>query len=148
LTLYRICRSKYPENDGEGARLTGGRWNHKGIPVIYCSATTSLCALEVLAHASGLPADMVYIEVELPDSLSIQTIEVAALPPDWNAPVHPSSTKDIGAKWVRENKTAILSPPSAVIPHERNYLLNPKHPDFSRIRFRKPVPFKFDPRLK
>jgi RES domain-containing protein len=91
---------------------------------------------------------MVFIAAELPDTLSIQTIDIAGLPSDWNAPVATSSTKDIGGKWVFENKTAALSIPSAVIPHERNYLLNPNHADFSRVRFRRPMPFKFDPRLK
>jgi len=91
---------------------------------------------------------MIYIEAELPDTLGIQTVELSVLPSDWSAAVAPASTKEIGGIWVRENKTAVLSVPSAVVTHERNYLLNPAHPDFARIRFGSPMPFVFDPRLK
>jgi RES domain-containing protein len=59
LTAARICKAKYPENDGEGARLHGGRWNHKVTPMIYCGQTASLAALEVLANSAGLPSNMV-----------------------------------------------------------------------------------------
>jgi RES domain-containing protein len=148
LTIYRICSSKHPVNDGEGARLYGGRWNHKGIPVIYCGATISLCAVEVLANSAGLPTGMVRIEAELPDSLPVTTIDAGTLPSAWDAALPSLSTKEIGTKWVGEGATAVLSVPSAVIPNERNYLLNPKHPDFALIKFRDPQPFVFDPRLK
>lgn len=58
------------------------------------------------------------------------------------------STKDLGTKWLRRMATAVLSVPSAVVNHERSYLLNPKHPDFKLIEFRDPRAFVFDPRLK
>ena len=41
----------------------------------------------------------------------------------------------------------MLVVPSAVIPAEVNYLLNPSHPDFARIRIDSPEPFVFDRRL-
>lgn len=147
MTIYRIGPSKYPKNDGEGARLYGGRWNHKGTAVLYCTATTSLCALEVLANSAALPIDMVVIAADVPDDLTIEVTAEADLPPDWNASIAPESTKDIGSRWVSSDTTAILSVPSAIVPQERNYLLNPLHPDFAKIDFRAPVPFVFDPRL-
>lgn len=88
------------------------------------------------------------IKIDVPDALSIQTVNDVALPFDWRNPVAPDATKEIGTNWVRSNATAILSVPSAVMPHERNYLLNPAHPDFSKIGFGAPEPFTFDPRLK
>jgi len=91
---------------------------------------------------------MVLIEAEFPDTLPIQSIDVAALPPGWNAPLSPSSTKDIGTAWAVGKGSAVLSVPSAVIPRERNYLLNPNHFDFSQIRFSAAEPFRFDPRLR
>jgi RES domain-containing protein len=91
---------------------------------------------------------MVLIEAELPNGISTQIVEVAALPSDWNAPLPTSSAKDIGSRWIAGNRTVLLSVPSAVIPSERNYLLNPNHPDFSLVRFRSPQPFKFDRRLR
>jgi RES domain-containing protein len=148
LTVYRICKAKYPANDGEGARLAGGRWNHKGTPLVYCGATASLCALEVLAHSAKLPADMIVIGARIPKSVSIRTIEETDLPANWSGPVATKKTKEIGTGWAKSGATAVLSVPSVVVPNERNYLLNPAHPDFSKIRFSAPKPFVFDKRLK
>jgi len=113
-----------------------------------CGATASLCALEVLAHSNALPINMVFIEVEIPDSLVVTSLEEADLPSGWNDPVAPNSTKDIGGKWVAGKSSVVLSLPSAVVPQERNYLISPSHPDFSQIKFSAPQPFIFDPRLK
>ena len=148
MRVYRICKAKYPANDGEGARLAGGRWNHRGTPLVYCGATASLCALEVLAHSAKLPADMVVIAARIPKSVSIRTIEEAELPKNWDDPVSIKKTKDLGTSWAKSGATAVLSVPSAVVPNERNYLLNPAHPDFSIIRFSAPKAFVFDKRLK
>ncbi len=148
MTVYRICKAKYPANDGEGARLAGGRWNHKGTPLVYCGATASLCALEVLAHSAKLPADVIVIGARIPQSVSIRTIEETDLPATWSGPVATRKTKDIGTSWAKSGATAVLSVPSVVVPNERNYLLNPAHPDFSKIRLSAPQPFVFDKRLE
>jgi RES domain-containing protein len=111
LTVYRICKAKYPANDGEGARLAGGRWNHNGVPVVYCGATASLCALEVLAYSAKLPADMIVIGARIPSNVSIRTIEETDLPANWSGPVATKKTKDIGTSWVKSGATAVLSVP-------------------------------------
>jgi RES domain-containing protein len=148
LTLYRICRAKFPANDGEGAKQYGGRWNHEGTPVLYCAGAESLCMVETLVHTGDLPVDRVVIAAEIPDPPSVEIIDNADLPADWNAPDAPSSTKDIGTRWAQTKSSLVLSVPSAISPRERNYLLNPAHPDFSKIVFSPPQPFPFDPRLK
>ncbi len=135
MTVYRICRSKYPNNDGEGSRTFGGRWNDKRTPIIDCGATTSLCALEVLANSQGLPAKTVVIAANIPDGLPTLTHASANLPADWNARVAPNSRKDIGTKWTRSKSSLVLSVPSAIVPEERNYLLDPLHADFPKIKF-------------
>lgn len=148
LTIYRISSAKHPANDGEGSRIHGGRWNHKGIAVLYYAATISLCELEVLANSANLPTGMVYIVTEVPDDLLVVTLKDSDLPPDWNAPTAPPSTKDFGTKWALSLASAVLSIPSAVVHQERNFIVNPKHPDFSKITFSAPTPLPFDPRLK
>lgn len=148
MTVYRICKRKYPENNGEGARLAGGRWNHKGTAVIYCGATASLCALEVLAHGADLAADMVVIEARIPRRLGVMTLDESDLPPNWSTPVASNKTRDLGTQWVKNGATAVLSVPSVIVSSERNYLLNPAHPDFAKIRFSKPKDFVFDRKLK
>ena len=116
--------------------------------MLYCAATASLCALETLAHSGGLPTGMIVIEAQVPDALPMQILRDVDLPVDWNASVAPGATKDPGTEWAAEKSTAILSVPSALVPSERNYLLNPSHPDFERIVFDPPQPFVFDSRLK
>ena len=92
MTVYRICTAKYPANDGEGARRAGGRWNHKGTAMLYCGATASLCALEVLAPSAMLPTDMIVVQARIPNSLSIKTVEESDLPPNWNSPMPSKKT--------------------------------------------------------
>ena len=148
MTADRICKAKYPNNDGEGARLHGGRWNHKGTPMIYCGQTASLAALEVLANSAGLPSNMVIIQAHIPDLVRIKKLEKSDLPGDWGGAVPSNSTKDIGTNWAASMETAVLSVPSAIVGRERNILINPRHPDFRSVTFSAPEPFHFDPRLK
>jgi RES domain-containing protein len=91
---------------------------------------------------------MIVIGARIPKSVSIRTIEEADFPANWNGPVARKKTKDIGTSWAKSGATAVLSVPSVVVPNERNYLLNPAHSDFSRIRFSAPQPFVFDKRLQ
>ena len=148
MIVYRIGSSRYRANDGAGAKLHGGRWNHKGTALIYTSESVALCALEVLANSSRLPRGLIAIEIRIPDGIPIRTLEVSELPAGWDDPSPSGGPRDIGTNWVRENATAVLSVPSSIIPRERNYLLNPNHSEFAQIRFGVPEPFRFDPRLK
>jgi RES domain-containing protein len=148
LKVYRICKAKFPKNDGKGASVAGGRWNHIGTQLVYSSESPSLSQLEVLVHSAILPSDRVLIEIEIPDAVLIETITDAKLPKDWKANDPLKATKDIGTKWARRKSSAVLSVPSSVEPGERNYLLNPRHPDFAKIKFHKPQPKTFDARLK
>lgn len=131
-----------------GASLYGPRrWNHKGTAVIYTAESQALCALEVLVNADGLADDYISIAVEIPDDLFITSLCVADLPSGWDTYPSIDATRNLGTNWSKGLTTAVLSVPSAVIPRERNYLLNPAHPDFARIRFSSPEPFYFDVRL-
>lgn len=149
--VWRITTARHAERafDGEGARLYGGRWNHSGTPLVYTSWTLSLCALEYFVHLEPAmaPRSLVAIRAEIPADLRIESLEPSELPPDWRTYPAPDSLKDLGTAWARKQEAAALSVPSAVIPHERNVLLNPAHPDFGRIRIHPAEPFAFDPRM-
>jgi RES domain-containing protein len=145
--VYRIGSRRHPANDGMGASLYGGRWNHKGTPVIYTAASRALCALEVLANADELADDYVSISIEIPDTLNMTSLSIADLPAGWDSNRSLDATRDIGSTWASDLATVVLSVPSSVIPRERNYILNPAHPDFLRIIFSVPEPFYFDDRL-
>ena len=116
--------------------------------MIYAGQSVSLCAIEVLANSSKLPTGSIAIEIQIPDGLLIRTLEMSALARGWDDPTPSDTTRNIGTNWVREGATAILSVPSSIIPGERNYLLNPNHPEFAQIQFGLPEPFHFDSRLK
>jgi RES domain-containing protein len=135
--------------DGEGARQAGGRWNHRGVAVVYTSATLSLAALEYFVHLdpADVPGDLVAIPAEIPDTLTRREITADSLPANWQAYPAPDQLANLGTAWVRARTTAVLIVPSAIVPQERNVLLNPGHPDFRRIRLGAPAPFSFDPRL-
>jgi RES domain-containing protein len=130
-----------------GASLYGGRWNRKGTAVIYTAESRALCALEMLVNADELAGDYVAVPIDVPDEIAVQAISAADLARGWDASAATDVTRDIGTNWANGLATAVLSVPSAVIPQERNYILNPTHPDFSRIVFASPEPFDFDDRL-
>src|SRR5580704_16842676 len=141
MLVYRLGSKRYPANDGLGASLYGGRWNHKGTPVIYTAASRALCALEILANADELAGDYVVTPIEVPDDLKLTYRSAENLPLNWNSPQPALETRDIGTDWANSLATAILIVPSAVLPRESNYLLNPRHQDFARINFLSPEPF-------
>ncbi|MGD0734733.1 MAG: RES family NAD+ phosphorylase [Terracidiphilus sp.] len=148
ISLFRLSSAKFPANSGDGAAKYGGRWNAVGTPVIYAAQTASLAALEVLVHFSAIPRDFILTEILVPENLAIVRCEAATLPVGWNANSITAQTQALGQAWIQTGRSAILSVPSSVIPTERNFILNPAHPAFRRIRFQPSVPFDFDPRLK
>lgn len=118
--------------------------------MVYCAATLSLAALEVLVHIdpTHAPASWVAIPASIPDDLTILDLNVGDLPPRWRSYPAPQGIRVFGTTWLQSRKSAVLSVPSAVIPDERNYLLDPTHPDMQRIEIGATEPFAFDPRLR
>ena len=149
MKAFRLCRATYPPYDGEGARRVGGRWNSKGTRVLYMSENRSLAVLEILVHLSAsLPDRFVLGAAEIPDDLPVEVLDESRLPANWATldPREQDASKRIGDEWVAQQQSVVLSVPSVVI-GERNYVLNPAHPDFQRIEFLGPVPFQLDVRL-
>ncbi len=147
MTVYRLVNPRYPANDGYGASLYGGRWNHKGTSVVYAAASRALAALEILANSDALAAAYLVVPIEIPDDLDRTTISIGSLVPAWNLSPPGRSTRDIGSQWAAAMRTAVLVVPSAVLVNENNYILNQKHPDFQKLNFRPAEPFAFDDRL-
>lgn len=149
MRVWRLCRRKHAAFDGEGARLAGGRWNRRGTAVVYVSETLSLAALEYLVHLdlALAPDDLVSVPADIPDTLPVARLEAADLPRGWRRYPAPEALARLGADWAAARRTAVLFVPSAVVPQERNLILNPAHPDFPKIRVGAPGRFSFDPRL-
>ncbi|MGP8199782.1 MAG: RES family NAD+ phosphorylase [Limisphaerales bacterium] len=146
---WRILKAKHAATafSGEGAAKTGGRWNSRGVPVVYTSSTKSLAALESLVHLNP-PVAFKYVAIRITfDDALVKIVPTKGLPPNWRVEPPPPSTKALGDLWVQEATSAILALPSVIIPGEFNYLLNPAHPGFKKISIGKPERFTFDPRL-
>lgn len=149
MRVYRLCRASYPLYDGEGARRAGGRWNSKGTRVVYMSENRSLAVLEILVHLSDvLPDKYLLGSADLRDDVSPEVLTDRELPENWATLVvgEQHATRQLGDEWLRRQSSAVLAVPS-VTSSERNFLLNPEHPQFRQINFHDPVPFRFDIRL-
>ena len=148
MLVWRIAKRSRLTFDGEGARLYGGRWNHPGVAVVYTAESLSLAVLEFFVHLSPRDApDLVAVSADIPDPVRIERLDQRALPRDWRTTPAPVTLADLGTAWARKGTTAVLAVPSAIVPRERNYLLNPAHPDFVRVRVGRPEPFTLEPRM-
>jgi RES domain-containing protein len=146
--VWRLALPAHAALDGEGARQYGGRWNSKGLRAVYTSGHLSLAALELLAHLhpDEIPRELRAFEIDVPDNLPVTKVNVASLPPDWQLPEH-EACKQIGDDWLIRGATPVLAVPSALIPAELNYVINPRHRDASSIAVVATEPFEFNPRV-
>jgi RES domain-containing protein len=140
---WRLTKTRHLATawDGEGAKRAGGRWNSVGVRVVYASATLSLALVETLVHLpSGVLPAYSAIPCEIDESL-MEAIDPGDLPAVWKDYPPPREAQAIGDRWVAEARSVALRVPSVIVPSESNYVLNPAHPDFTRIKIGKPLPF-------
>ena len=150
LASWRIVKTRHARSafDGEGARVLGGRWNSPGLPVVYTAGSAALATLEMLVHAGNSSVLPAYVLVGCSfETRVVLRLDRARLPRDWHSyPARPE-LQQLGDAWLKDATSAVLEVPSAIIPTESNYLLNPQHKDFRAIRIAKARPFEFDLRL-
>lgn len=155
VSVWRIAQDTkdYEADDlsGKGAEFTGGRWNDKGLPVLYSSSNRALACLETVVHlnAGGLPLNRYLIEVSLPDAAwaAAQKITERTAPVGWDAEPASKTASDYGSNWIRANATLLLIVPSAIVPDEANILINPRHIGMGLVTARKVRKWLYDPRL-
>jgi RES domain-containing protein len=149
--VYRVLRKANARAplDGEGAYLYGGRWSSPGNRLAYTSEHQSLAMLEYFVHLDpgDAPPDLVLITAELPDDLAAKVIAVDDLPALWRRSPAPAELTRIGDEFVAEAKHCILVVPSALAPHENNWILNPQHREFRRVFVKGVEPLSYDPRM-
>ena len=150
IEAWRIVKQKHQAEafSGEGARLFGGRWTSRGRPAVYTSATIALATLEMLVHletAMPLKAYALF-PVSIPGEL-VARVDPADLPDGWQAYPAPAGLQHLGDAWLDAAATPVLRVPSAIVPTEYNYLLNPLHTGFERIAIGPPRALQMDPRL-
>jgi RES domain-containing protein len=149
--VYRVLRKSYARTpfDGEGSYQYGGRWSSPGIRFSYASEHQSLAMLEYFVHleASDAPPDLVLASADVPDDLPRQRIDVGKLPVNWRDIPAPPELARMGDEFVQLGNGCLLIVPSALVPSENNWLINPLHGEFRKITIRETEPLTYDSRL-
>lgn len=148
MLVYRIALTKYADKLVASGRAA--RWNPNETEVIYTASSRSLACLENVVHRSQLGLNQLFsvMTIEIPDELKKDFVDHRQLPDNWREFQQMPLTQAIGEKWITDGKTAIIQVPSAIIEEEVNYLLNPQHPDFKKIKLLRTEMFVFDVRIK
>jgi len=149
MIVFRLCKQTYVNDlSGRGAEVNGGRWNGKGTPALYTAASRALAVLEVAVHVPYgiLPTNYRMITIEAPHE-PMTVFELPNLPQDWNRNPFARSTQYLGDDFLKANKTLMLQVPSTTVTGDFNYIINPNHPDFKKLKVLEIEPFEFDSRL-
>lgn len=148
MIVYRITLIKFA--DKLSASGNPARWNSGDIKMIYTAGTRALACLENIVHRSslGLLEKFRIMMIEIPDDIVVKEIKPSTLSDDWHKFDNYPETQRIGDQWIKRVESAVLKVPSAIIPEEFNYLINPLHKDFDRIKYLRNDPFTFDSRIK
>lgn len=134
--------------DGEGAFLYGGRWNSQGTRLVYLGNSLAQASVELLVHLNSANVLRQYMVMQLTfDESLMEHIDASDLPDNWASQTMNSSVQAVGDEWVMAGSSLILQVPSAAITGEYNFLLNPIHKDFNKLKIGAITPFYFDQRL-
>ena len=148
MIIYRITNSLYSDDlSGTGAKLFGGRWNSKGTPMLYCAGHISLAVLELLVHSSfkHFTINLDLISIQLPANIEPAEISIKKVKPKWET--DQGYTQFIGDEFIRNKQNLLLKVPSAIIQEENNFIINPLHADFKKVKIVETRSFKPDERL-
>lgn len=147
MIIYRLTTGKYANDiSGTGSKIYGGRWNPPGIAVLYTSQYISLAILEILVRASKFtsPSSYTLLSFEIPDS-GIYELQLKKIKKDWQNDLN--YTQQIGEDFLNENQSLCIKVPSAIVPQENNFLLNPLHADFKKVKIISSELLELDKRL-
>lgn len=150
MIVFRLSKGKFRSDlSGKGAELFGGRWNSKGVAMLYTSESRALAFAEVAIHLpiTIVPKDYFLISINIPDSAKIYHLADADIPIDWRSNPHSYSTQKIGDLFIAESKFLVMRVPSSVVPGDFNFLINPNHTQFKGIEIVNMEPFEFDSRF-
>lgn len=139
ISLWRIAveAPDYTANDmtGTGAKITGGRWNTPGTPMVYCASNIALATLETLSYlrSGSLPFNRFLVRIDVPDDVWALRETLRPLPGGWDAIPSGVASRKAGDIWVTSNRSPLLLVPSVIVPEEHNLLINPAHPEAAKI---------------
>jgi len=150
MIVFRIAKAAYAQDlSGFGSKKYGGRWNYKGIPVLYTSTHAAMALLELLVHlpVAYVASDYQLIKINCPNE-SIDSLNLEDLPSNWKEDEQKMLLKDLGKDWIMKSEKLCFSVPSAILPGEQNVLINPSHQLFSKVKIESMEPIPIDRRLK
>ena len=148
MIVWRI--SNYLDLSGQGGLRASARWHNAGAPVVYTASSPASALLEVLVHLElndpdYLPDSYQLLRIDVADSIPIVEVDEESLDPDWRRLLE--LTRALGSEWLRGGSSAVLAVPSAIVPHTKNYLINPAHRDTKQIKIKSHGKYPFDFRL-
>lgn len=150
MRAWRISKAKRAADlSGLGAAIEGGRWNEAEAAAVYLGLSPAICCLETFVHQTQRPViPMKITEFELPEDaeLYLEPSE-KELPVGWAALPADKPSMSFGTDWLNRGSHLGLIVPSAVLPLERNIMLNPRHPAISRVKISRIMDFTYDDRL-
>jgi RES domain-containing protein len=147
MNIYRITSPKYTKLTASGS---AARWNKNGEFVIYTASNIALACLENIVHRSkkGLLGEFRLLTIEIPKKVSVRKLTIENLPVGWAGIDNLEICQEIATNWLENSESCVLCVPSAIIPLENNYLINPQHPDFKFIKLLSVQEFTFDNHIK
>lgn len=148
MIIYRLATARYSDDlSGTGAKILGGRWNVPGLPVLYTAENISLAVLEIIVNADRhfIPPAYQLLKLSIPDAVECTAITKDKLKKQWKDDFE--YTQWMGSEFLKQNKNFVLKVPSAVVDEEHNYLFNPRHNDFKKLKIAAISNFQFDQRL-
>ncbi len=148
MIVYRLTTEMYKTDlSGSGAKLYGGRWNSVGLPVLYTTENISLAILEILVRTDmhAIPLSYHLIKIDIPELIQPQFITTGKLKTSWKDDL--GYTQWMGDEFIKSNKSLLLKVPSAIVDEENNYIVNPEHNDFKKVKIAAVKKFQFDKRL-
>lgn len=150
MQVWRLVRASRLEDawSGEGARRFGGRWNSRGVALVYAASSLELALLEHLVHLDVelLPRDLHALCADIPDETLRGPPE--RLPSGWDRPPpYRPPVQAVGDRWARARESLALRVPASVLPRRFNVLINPAHPDIGRLRVLSQEPLPWPGRL-
>ncbi|MCA1752656.1 MAG: RES family NAD+ phosphorylase [Cryomorphaceae bacterium] len=149
MRVFRLSGAQHGDDlSGKGAELYGGRWNIKGLPMLYAASSQAICVVEILVHtpAGNLPKGYRMIELDIPDT-SVKILKIKELPHNWNRYSPAPATQAIGDEFLRKARHLCLKVPATAVQGDHNLLINPRHPLFSKVKRVKSENFTFDDQL-
>ena len=149
MQVWRLFAERFRSTafTGVGSLYTAGRWNHLETAMVYTATSRALAALEFFVNLqpNEAPDDLLMAEATVPD-VGVEALKLDVLPRNWRG-LDNQRCRDLGSEWARSLRSVALKVPSVVVDGDWNVLLNPKHPEFRKVKIGAAKPFRFDERM-